>query len=396
MRSTRNIAIFVLALTTVGGAVLAWQQYLELVELRTAAMNKDERAAMQKRIWDLERFNKELNDQLAALRDGDDMGDLAAAGPPSGRSNGDPNGGRGNLRGRGGNNPMQMANAIRNLMAKPEVQALITANQKARVEAQYASLFRNLNLTPDQTAKVSSLLADRVNTMQDVMNAAREQGINPRTDPQGFQQLVASAQNDINNGLKAVLGDAGFSQLQSYEQTMPQQNVVNQLQQRLSYTDTPLTPAQASQLVQVLAANPAPQPTTANGTPAQGGRGGAAGIGAVIAGVVGGGGFGGGGGGGGGLGALMGGGGGPGGGPGGGANAVAVVTPAAVAQAQTVLAPTQVAALQQIQQQQQNNQQLAQIVSTAIAAQNQNTKGGTNSGTTGGTTTGGGSRKKGG
>ena len=388
MRSTRTIAIIVLALTTVGGAVLAWQQYLELVELRAAAMNKDERAAMQKRIWDLERFNKELNDQLAALRDGSDLGDLAIAGGSTGRG-GDTNSGRGNFRGRGGNNPMQMANTIRNLMAKPEVQALVTATQKARIDAQYAALFRNLNLSPDQTAKVESLLADRANTMQDVMNAAREQGINPRTDPQGFQQLVAGAQSDINNSLQSVLGAAGFSQLQSYEQTMPQQNVVNQLQQRLSYTDTPLTPAQSAQLVQVLAANPAPLRTNTDGTPAQVGRGGAAaGIGAAIAGVVGSGVGGGGGGGGGGIGALMGGGGGGG---------TAIVTPAAVAQAQTVLAPTQVTALQQIQQQQQNQQQLAQIVSAAIAAQNQNAGGGANAGTTGGTTTsGGGARKKGG
>jgi hypothetical protein len=393
VKSAKTITILVLALTTVGGAMLAWQQYQELVELRAAAMNKDERAAMQKRIWDLERFNKELNDQLAALRDGSDLGDLAIAGGSTGRG-GDTNGGRGNFRGRGGNNPMQMANTIRNLMAKPEVQALVTATQKARIDAQYAALFRNLNLSPDQAAKVESLLADRANTMQDVMNVAREQGINPRTDPQGFQQLVASAQSDINNSLQSVLGAAGFSQLQSYEQTMPQQNVVNQLQQRLSYTDTPLTPAQSAQLVQVLAANPAPLRTNADGTPAQVGRGGAAaGIGAAIAGVVGGG-FGGGGGGGG-IGALLGGGGG--GGAGGGANAVAIVTPAAVAQAQTVLAPTQVAALQQIQQQQQNQQQLAQIVSAAIAAQNQNAGGGANSGTTGGTTTsGGGARKKGG
>ena len=51
----------------------------------------------------------------------------------------------------------------------------------------------------------------------------------------------------MNNNLKAVLGDAGFNQMQNYEQTMPQRNVVNQLQQRLSYTDTPLSQAQADQ-----------------------------------------------------------------------------------------------------------------------------------------------------
>ena len=388
MKSPKNIALLLLALTTIGGAILAWQQYQELVELRAAAMNKDERANLQKRIWDLERFNKELNDQLASLRDGSDgMGDPMAG--PAGPGGGP--GGRGGFRGRGGNNPMQMANAIRNVLAKPEVQALMNVAQKARIDAQYAALFRSLNLSPDQADKVKNLLADRQTTMQDVMNAARDQGINPRTDPQGFQQLVASAQNDVNNGLKAVLGDAGFNQLQTYDQTMPQRNVVNQLQQRLSVTDTPLTSAQADQLVQVLASNPAPQRTNADGTPVQGGRGGGGGGAAVMAG--GGGGMqmfaGGPGGGGGGaadiggaiLGAVIGGG-------GAGGGATATVTPAAVAQAQSVLAAPQVAALQQIQQQQQSQQQLQQIIRDTLAAQNPNA-GGAGGG-------GGGPRKKGG
>jgi hypothetical protein len=294
-----------------------------------------------------------------------------------------------------------MAAALMNLMAKPEVQALLSVQQKAAIDARYASLFKSMNLSPEQTEKVKALLADRQTTMQDVMNAAREQGINPR-DP-AFQKLMADAQGDINTGLKAVLGDAGFNQLQTYEQTMPQRNLVTQLQQRLSYTDTPLTQAQADQLVQVLAANPAPQPTNPDGTPIQPGRGGRMGggggfgigggggpggggdMGGAIAAVFGGGGPGGGPGG---LGALVGGGGGGGGGQ------VSTVTPAAVVQAQSVLAAPQVAALQQIQQQQATQQQLAQIVRDTITAE---APPGANAGAPqGGTPGGGGGRRKGG
>lgn len=46
----------------------------------------------------------------------------------------------------------------------------------------------------------------------------------------------------------------------------------------------------------------------------------------------------------------------------------APVTPAAVAQSQTVLAPPQVQALQQIQQQQQSQQQLRQMVIDTLGA----------------------------
>ena len=423
MKSPRTYALILLALTTIGGAVLGWKQYQELVELRVAAMNKDERADLQKRLADLERLNRELQDQLAALRGDDNSDTMLASGGAPGDNQGGRGGNRGGRGGRGNNNFGQaQAAALRNLMAKPEVQALLSVQQKAAIDARYAALFKSLNLSPDQRAKVESLMADRMSTMQDTLAAAREQGLN---DPQSIRKLMADAQNDFNNSLKSVLGDSGFAQYQNYEQTMPQRNLVNQLQQRLSYTDTPLTTAQADQLVQILAANAPPPRTNADGTPMQGrgfGRGGGGAVattGGAAAGVAtggggDGGGFGGGPGGfgppggfggggpggfGGGLGAILGGGGdlgaiagiggGPGGGGRGGAVTAAPVTQAAVNQAQSVLSQPQVQALQQIQVQQQTQQQLQQIVRDALPAQQP-------AGGRGGNSTGGGGRRGGG
>ena len=79
MKFSKTYLILLLAGTTVGGAVLAWRQYGELVELRAAAMNRDERADMQKRVWDLEKANRELQDRLAAQRDPGDLNGLLAA-----------------------------------------------------------------------------------------------------------------------------------------------------------------------------------------------------------------------------------------------------------------------------------------------------------------------------
>ena len=380
MNSPKTYLIALLALTTIGGAVLSWQQYAELVELRAAAMNKDERADLQKRAWDLEKLNKQMRDQLAAQRPaGDDAEALLAAAsgdaPPDRRDRG----GRG---GPGGNNPLQQFTALRELMAKPEVQALMSVQQKAAVEARYAALFKSLNLTPEQADKLKTVLAERQTTMQDVMSAALDQGLDPRRDRDAYQKLMEGARADVNASIKAVIGDSGFAQFENYEKTLPQRNIVNQLQQRLSYSDTPLTSTQADQLVQILANNtPAPAPRPAGppgqppsgdrgtlvlggGPPPGGGRGPDLGaLGAMIGGV-------------------MGGGGGPGGpgGPGGlmtfggggdrGGNATAPITPTAVSQSQAVLAAPQVAALQQLQQQQQTQQQLAKIVVDTFSAQN--------------------------
>ena len=364
MNSPKTYALLILALTTLGGAGLAWQQYQELVELRAAALNKDERSDLQKRLADLEKRNKELQDELAAAQDdsGDNSGDMTATAGGQSGAGGNQNGrpGRG---GRGGANAQQQA-AFRALMATPEVQALMAVQAKARLEATYGALFKNLNLSSEQVDKVTGLLAERQSTMQDVFAAARDQGINPRTDPAAFQKLVAAAQAPINDGLKTALGDAGYSQLQNYDQTMPERNVVNQLQQRLAASDTPLTSAQSEQLVQILAAN-APQRTNAGGTA------GATGSANATQGQFGGG-FGGGG--------PGGGGGFIGRGGGGGAGATVAVTPAAVSQAQSVLAANQLTALQQIQQQQAAQQQLQQILSAA--RNNGNTGGGNTSGST--------------
>ena len=243
--------------------------------------------------------------------------------------------------------------AIRDLMAKPEVQAMLSVQQKANLEAQYAALFKNLNLPPEQIERLKNLLLDRRTTVQDVFAAAREQGINPRSDPEAFRKLIADAQNDVNNNIKAALGDAGFAQLQQFEQTQPQRTLVNDLSQRLSYSDMPLSPAQGEQLVQILAAN---QPERRNpgvagtptGAPPPGGRGGL--FGGGIASIGGPGGF-----------SFSAGGDSRGG-------ATAQVTAGAVAQAQSVLAPSQLAALQQIQQQQQTQQQLQQLVRETVSA----------------------------
>jgi hypothetical protein len=54
VKSPKTYIILLLAATTVGGAALAWRQYGELLELRAAAMNRDERADWQRRVWELE------------------------------------------------------------------------------------------------------------------------------------------------------------------------------------------------------------------------------------------------------------------------------------------------------------------------------------------------------
>jgi hypothetical protein len=250
VRSFKNSLILCLALTTIAGAAVAWRQHLELIALRAAALSTDERAAGQKRLQAAEKNRPDREAETAALSlPDDDPPDPATAvsvpPPPRGRFEGG-------------------HNRFAHIMEQPEAQKLIALQQKADLDARYASLFKNLNLTPAQLDQFKNLLVEKQTAMMDVMQAARAQGLNPRTDREGFQQLVASTEADIDNSIRSTLGEAGYAEYQQYQQTMPERNVTTQLQQSLSYTGTPLTDAQSEQLVQILAAN-APAARNVNG-----------------------------------------------------------------------------------------------------------------------------------
>lgn len=252
MHSAKNYLIALLTVTTIAGAVVSWRQHQELAVLRATALNPNERAAWQQRLWDAEKRRAELEQQVAALPPGprEDAGAAtpADAFPP-------PPGVRGTGRGAGGGRFAAM-------MEQPEIQRLLAVQQKAALDSRYAALFKNLALSPEQLEKFKNLLVEKSTAAMDVMMAAREQGINPRRDREAFDKLVADTQSEIDTSIRDALGETAFAQYQDYERTLPQRAVTDQLEQRLSYSSTPLTAEQSNSIVSILAAN---QPGTAGG-----------------------------------------------------------------------------------------------------------------------------------
>lgn len=242
MRSGKNYLILFLALATLTTGTIAWQQYRELIVLRAAALNNDERAALQKRIWTTEQRRAELEKQVAARTDISGPADGATADSPTASFAEEPPARRAFRR--------PNFNAV---MERPEMQKLFALQRRAALDGHYSALFKSLNLTPDQLEKFKTLLVDKSTATADVAMAAREQGVNPRTDRDAYRKLLADAQANVDADIRAVLGDAGFAQYQHYEQTQPQRSVVGQLEQRLSYTPTPLSSEQSAQLVNILA-----------------------------------------------------------------------------------------------------------------------------------------------
>ncbi|MEO7412424.1 MAG: hypothetical protein ABIZ81_03635 [Opitutaceae bacterium] len=344
MKSRKNVAVALLAVVSIGTATLAWLEHRELVQLRAAALNNAERADLQKRLWDAEKRAKNLADQLAGRRNSGDSGALAIGADPS-----LPEGASRRVRPAGGVGGS--LTTIMSAMDKPEIQQLMALQQKAQLDGKYAALFKKLNLPPEQLDKLKTLLVEKQTAMQDVVAAAHARGINPLADPEGLRKMIADTQAEVENNIKAALGDGGYGQYQEYQQTIPQRALVSQLQQSLSYTQAPLSDSQAEQLIGILSRT-SPQPSReVGGFAAQagvnftvavaqdnnvGGGGATFSIGEAPMTL---------------------------GGPG-----AARISDEAVTAAQEVLSPPQLQGLQQLQQQQQAQQQLQQTLRQSLGS----------------------------
>jgi hypothetical protein len=342
VRPSKNTLIIVLSLAAATLGAVSWRQYEELIGLR-AQIADGELTMLKKQLADARKAIKSLEDRMAAMRGR--RGGAGGQGADASIGN-NPGGAGGRIRG-GGRFGM-----FGQLAGNPEFQRLLALQMKSRISATYGPLFKALNLTPDQLAQFQSLLADKQQALMDTLQAAREQGINPRTDPDGFKTLVSQSESQVDASIQQALGDQAYSQYQQYQQTLPERNTVNSLQQQLSYTQTPLTDDEANQMVALLAQN---QPQRA-GSGTAGTTGGGDG-GPNLMSLINGGG-------------------------------TAKVTPEAITAASGVLSAPQISALQQIQAQQQAQQQMQQLMRGA--AQGAGGNAGAATGTAPATGTGGG------
>jgi len=243
--------LIILGVLVVGSAGFGLYQLDQVRKLnQNAAAWDNERAALQKRIRELQQRNGEPERPASALPRAE-AGPLVegARGPRPRASEPVPGGDTpaARFRGRPDNNRLGA------MMASPEMQKLMAVQQKSALDGHYAALFKQLQLSPADLEKFKNLLVDKQASVMDVMAAARSEGLGGREDRDQVRQLVQDARAEVDDNIRSVLGDAAYAQYQNFEATQPQRSVVNQLEQRLSYSPTPLTDSQSRQLVQILA-----------------------------------------------------------------------------------------------------------------------------------------------
>ncbi len=150
------------------------------------------------------------------------------------------------------NNPMQGFAAM---FKDPNMREMIKSQQKAimgpMLDKQYGELFRQLNLTPEQTAGLKDLLEKKMLAGTDAGFSMLDNSLNAsqRAD---LAKQVKSQTDDVENQIKQFLGDGNYQAFQNYEKTVPDRTAVNQFSDQLTGTATALSAKEQEQLTQAM------------------------------------------------------------------------------------------------------------------------------------------------
>jgi len=151
--------------------------------------------------------------------------------------------------------PAKSANAfsaLLDLLGNPAMQKQTLMSAKVRLDGQYSVFSKSLNLPPEQVEQFKNLIIEKQMVGFDSMVVARQNGIEPGSDPQAFFRVVGESQQAVDAQIATLLGAEGFGRFLQYQETIPARNTSSLLEQALSYTAAPLTHDQTNRVVQVL------------------------------------------------------------------------------------------------------------------------------------------------
>jgi RNA polymerase sigma factor (sigma-70 family) len=144
----------------------------------------------------------------------------------------------------------------------PEARAAFVDHEVLRAKARFDRFFKQAHLSPEQQEQFLKNLREFAEGKLDFMGAIRTYGYNAENlpaDPTTVAQmgrLEKQIPANLQASMRALLGDDGFKEYQQYSNRLPLRNVVDEVAGQLYDTDTPLTAAQAEQLVDILKQNP--------------------------------------------------------------------------------------------------------------------------------------------
>jgi RNA polymerase sigma factor (sigma-70 family) len=136
-----------------------------------------------------------------------------------------------------------------------EARRQIRALNAPGIDLTYLALYKKLGFTAEQRAIFRELQLDKREQGSDLFKAAMKQSpTKDRTIGQTtFEVVNEQTQADLNAKLRDTFGEEAFRTIGYYQSSLPARAVANQLATAAFYSDTPLTAQQAEQLVDIIA-----------------------------------------------------------------------------------------------------------------------------------------------
>jgi RNA polymerase sigma factor (sigma-70 family) len=135
------------------------------------------------------------------------------------------------------------ASGLDKMMSDPAMKEFIRQAQKEKIRSMFADLFKELNLTPEQSDQILNALCDHATkTLSQI------------TSPGTPGQSAADANAVLGSQLQALLGDAGLARFEQYSAEIPARTTVTLLDSQLG--GSPLSDEQGVRLLQVIKAEP--------------------------------------------------------------------------------------------------------------------------------------------
>ena len=133
----------------------------------------------------------------------------------------------------------------------PKMKEMIKSSQKMfmgpMIDKQYAALFQQLNMTPEQAATLKDLLQKKMLAGADAGMSMMDGSLDAaqRAD---LAKQTKSETDDYDAQLKQFLGDDNYPAFQAYEKTVPDRMTVSQFSDQLAGGASPLSNDQQQQL----------------------------------------------------------------------------------------------------------------------------------------------------
>lgn len=137
------------------------------------------------------------------------------------------------------------------LRKDPALQLLYLKAEHGKIRRQYGGLFTRLNLSPEQQEAFTRNLVRRREQGMDLNAIAQSQ--NP--DRLAIGTMRKQSDDEYAQAQRTVIGESGFSELQTYERMAQPRETVASLAGMMATQNNPLSPEQGARLTALLASS---------------------------------------------------------------------------------------------------------------------------------------------